>query len=99
VFPPSLVNDAVTGGIDRRAERRAPVDAGMGLHDVEQRMIALAKSGAENTLRKRLAHQKLLRALSRLIVVIDDTVIRCLVAIEFLGFAPDGDRCEHDFVL
>ena len=44
---------------------------------------------------ERLADQELLRALSGLVVVVDDAVVGGLEAVEFLGFAAVGEAGEH----
>src|SRR6185503_2136068 len=54
-----FVDAAVAGGEDRRAERRRPIDAGMRLHIVQQRVIALAEARSHDADRDRLAHQEL----------------------------------------
>ena len=56
-FDPDLVDSAVAGGEDRRAEGRRPIDAGMRLHIVQQRMVALAEARAHDADRHRLAHR------------------------------------------
>ena len=48
---------------------------------------------------QRLAHQELLRALSGLVVVVDDAVVGGLEAVELLGLAADRQRREQHVVL
>ena len=47
-FPADLLDRAVAGGEDRRAERGGPVDAGMHLGIAEKRMAARAEAGAHD---------------------------------------------------
>ena len=61
-------------------------------------MAADAEAGAHDAGHHRFAHQELLRALSALVVVIDDTVIGRLEAVELLGFTADGKRGEQHVV-
>ena len=62
-------------------------------------MAAEAEAGAHDAAADRLAHQELLRALAGLVVVVDDAVVGRLIAIEFLGFAADGQRREQHVVV
>ena len=87
-----LVDGAVAGGEDRRAEGRRPVDAGMHLHVVQQRMIALAEPGTHDADGDRFAHQEFFRALSGLVIVVVGAVVGCLIAVVFLGLAADRQR-------
>ena len=87
-----LVDGAVAGGEDRRAEGRRPIDAGMYLHIVKQRVITFAEPGPHNADGDRFAHQELLRALSRLIIIIIRAVVGCLIAVVLLGLAADRQR-------
>ena len=80
-LPADLLDGAVAGGVDRGAERRGPVDAGVHLVVAEQRMVADAEAGPHDAGGHRLAHQELLRALSGLVVVVDDAVVGGLEAI------------------
>ena len=98
-FPADLFDRAVAGGVDRRAERRRPVDAGVHLVIAEQRMVAGAEAGPHDAGRDRLAHQELLRALAGLVVVVDDAVVGGLEAIELLDLAAGGQRGEQHVVL
>ena len=98
-FPADLVDGAVAGGVDRGAERGGPVDAGVHLEIAEQRMIAGAEAGPHDSGRHRLAHQELLRALSGLVVVVDDAVVGGLELVVLLGLAAGGQRGEHHVVL
>ncbi len=95
-FDPGLLDDAVAGGENRRSGRRAPVDAGMLLDVAEQRMVAAAEAGGDHAVGDRLAHQELLRALAGLVVVVDDIVVGCLVAVELARLAASGQqRVQH----
>src|SRR5215218_544757 len=93
-LPADLVDGAVAGGVDRGAERGGPVDPGVHLVIAEQRMIAGAEAGPHDAGGDRLADQELLRALSGLVVVIDDAVVGGLEAIVFLELAAGGQCGE-----
>src|SRR5207253_7279753 len=95
-FPAGLVDHAVARGEDRRAERRAPVDAGVHLGIAEDRMAAEAEARAHDAGADRLAHQELLRALAALVVVVDHAVVARLETVEALGLAADRERGEQD---
>ena len=71
-----LLHHAVAGRHDRRARRRRPVDAGMHAVAAHDRVPAHAEAGGEAALRDRLAHQEFLRALARLVVIVDRAVVR-----------------------
>ena len=62
-------------------------------------MIAGAEARPHDAAGERLAHQELLRALSGLVVVVDDAVVGRLEAVEFPGLAADRQRREQHLVL
>src|SRR4029078_10677571 len=80
-----LLHDAVAGGVNRRAARSGPVHTSMHLGVAEDRVAAQAEARAADSGEHRFAHQKLLRALARLVVVVDEAVVRRLEAVELLG--------------
>ena len=96
-LPALLLHHAVAGGIDRRAARGRPVDAGMHLDVAENRVAAQAEAGAHHAFSDRLAHQELLRALAGFVVVVDDAVVRGLETIELLGLAAERE-CSKQHV-
>ena len=99
-FPAGLLDHAVAGGEDRRAHARAPSRRRCACVTVaEDRMIARAEARPHDSVRQRLAHQELLRALAGLVVVVDDVVVGRLVAIELAGLAAGGERGEQHFGL
>src|SRR5580692_6857553 len=64
---PDLLDFAVAGGEDRRAEWRAPIDAGMQLADMKERMGAPAERRRLHADRDGFAHQEFLGALAGLV--------------------------------
>ena len=54
-----------------------------------------AEAGAHDAGKHGLADQELLRALARLVVIVDQPVVRRLEAVKFLHFAADGQRGEQ----
>src|SRR5579863_4286395 len=94
---PDLLDLAVAGGKDRRAERRTPVDAGVHFADVQHGMRAPAERRSLDAGRHRLAHQELLVAHTVFIIVVVDSVVGSLEAIVLLGLAADAERgVAHD---
>src|SRR4029077_5956420 len=91
-FDADLVDGAIAGREDRRAERRRPIDAGRRLHIVHERVISLAEARAHDADRDRFAHQELLRALAGLVVVVVGAVVGRLIVIVTLGFAAEVQR-------
>src|SRR4051794_14233327 len=95
-LPVRLLDDAIAGGENRRAHGGGPVDAGVHLGVPEQRMIAAAEARGHGAVGDRLAHQKLLRTLAALVVVVDRVVVCGLEAVELPGLAASGEqRVEH----
>src|SRR3974390_878625 len=62
-------------------------------------MAADAETGTHYAFGHRLADEKFLRALAVLVIVVDETIVRRLVTVEFLRLAADRERGEQHFVV
>ncbi len=89
---PDLFDRAVAGGEDRRAHRRPPIDAGMNLSDMKQRMDAPAERRGLEADRDRLAHQEFLRAFAAIVIIVVLAVVGGAEVVVFLALAADGQR-------
>ena len=75
---PDLLDGAVAGRHDRRAGGAGPVDAGVHLARIEERVKAHAEARrqAHVVAAHGLAHQELVRVVALVVVVVDDAVGR-----------------------
>ena len=75
-FPADLLDDAIAGRVDRCTARSGPINACVHLRVTEDRMPPQTEARPHNAGKHGLANQELLRALSGLVVVVDQPVVR-----------------------
>ncbi len=83
--PFGVFDDTIAGGLDRRTDRRGEVDAGMHLHEAEDRVETHAEGRRHARAQNRRGHQEAADILAVFVVILDVAGAARLVRIETVG--------------